>query len=104
MDVEFDRSSGLKSIPQKFGIENALRIAFASHGLMVLFLFFLLLFASKLGILYLAGVVVVAGLLLYEHSLVSAEDLSKINIAFFNVNGIISIRLMFFVIADCVWI
>ena len=48
MDVEFDRSSGLKSIPQKFGIENALRIAFASHGMMVLFLLGLLLFAGQL--------------------------------------------------------
>ena len=104
MDVEFDQRSNLKSIPQKFGIEKALRIAFASHGLMVLFLFVLLLFSNKLGMLYLAGVVIVAGLLIYEHSLVSQEDLSKINIAFFNMNGVISIALMFFVIADCVWI
>ena len=69
---------------------------------MVLFLFALLLFVDKLGVLYLTGVVLVAGLLMYEHSLVSPKDLSKINIAFFNMNGIISINLMFFVIADCV--
>ena len=49
-------------------------------------------------------VVIVAGLLGYEHSLVSQEDLSKINIAFFNMNGIISIALMFFVIADSLWV
>ena len=104
MDVEFDRSSGLKSIPQKFGIENALRIAFASHGMMVLFLLGLLLFVGQLGVLYSIGVVVVAILLFYEHSLVRPDDLSRINIAFFNINGIISLGLMVFVIIDCVWI
>ena len=104
MDVDFDRSSGLKSIPQKFGIENALRIAFASHGVMVLFLLGLLLFVGQLGVLYSIGVVLVAILLFYEHSLVRPDDLSRINIAFFNINGIISLGLMVFVIIDCVWI
>ena len=103
MDVEFDRENNLKSIPQKFGIENALRIAFVSHGLMILFLVVLLQFVDELGILYSVGVIIVAGLLTYEHSLVRPDDLSKINIAFFNMNGIISIGLMFFVIADYVW-
>ena len=103
MDVEFDRENNLKSIPQKFGIENALRIAFVSHGLMILFLVVLLQFVDELGILYSVGVIIVAGLLIYEHSLVRPSDLSKINIAFFNMNGIISIGLMFFVIADYVW-
>ncbi len=103
MDVEFDRESNLKSIPQKYGIANALRIAFASHGLMILFLFVLLQFVGELGILYSVGVVIVAGLLMYEHSLVRPDDLSKINVAFFNMNGIISTGLMVFVIADCVW-
>ena len=104
MDVEFDRNSGLKSIPQKFGVQNALRIAFASHGMMVVFLLGLLLFVGQLGVLYSAGVLIVAILLFYEHSLVRPDDLSKINIAFFNMNGIISIGLMVFVIIDCVWI
>ena len=104
MDVEFDRNSGLKSIPQKFGVQNALRIAFASHGIMVVFLLGLLLFVGQLGVLYSTGVVMVAILLFYEHSLVRPNDLSKINIAFFNMNGIISIGLMLFVIIDCVWI
>ncbi len=104
MDMKFDRESNLKSIPQKFGIENALRIAFASHGLMILFLFALLQPVSELGILYGAGVVIVAGLLVYEHSLVCPDDLSQINMAFFNVNGIISIGLMIFIIVDCVWV
>ena len=103
MDVEFDRENNLKSIPQRFGVENALRIAFVSHGLMILFLAVLLKFVDELGILYSAGVIIVAGLLIYEHSLVRPDNLSKINIAFFNMNGVISIGLMFFVIADYVW-
>ena len=104
MDVKFDRENNLKSIPQRFGVENALRIAFASHVLMILFLVVLLQFVAELGILYSVGVFIVAGLLIYEHSLVRPDDLSKINIAFFNMNGIISIGLMVFVIADYIWI
>ena len=103
MDVKFDRENNLKSIPQRFGVQNALRIAFASHVLMILFLVILLQFVAELGILYSVGVIIVAGLLIYEHSLVRPDDLSKINIAFFNMNGIISIGLMLFVIADYVW-
>ncbi len=104
MDVKFDRENNLKSIPQRFGVQNALRIAFASHVLMILFLVVLLQFVAELGVLYSVGVFIVAGLLIYEHSLVKPDDLSKINIAFFNMNGIISIGLMFFVIADYIWI
>jgi 4-hydroxybenzoate polyprenyltransferase len=104
MDVEFDRASSLNSIPQKFGIKTALLIAYISHGLMIVLLFALLQFVSELGVLYSTGVFIVAGLLIYEHSLVCPDDLSAINIAFFNVNGIISMGLMVFVIADCVWI
>jgi len=103
MDVAFDRENNLNSIPQKFGVENALRIAFASHVLMIVLLFALLQPVNELGILYVAGVVIVAGLLIYEHSLVRPDDLSKINMAFFNVNGIISVGLMVFIILDCTW-
>jgi 4-hydroxybenzoate polyprenyltransferase len=61
----------------------------------------LLLVIPDLGWIYFFGVIVTAGLLFYEHSLVRADDLSLVNVAFFNVNGIISILLMFFVIVDC---
>ena len=104
MDVEFDRKNKLNSIPQKFGVETALCIASISHGLMIVLLFALLQPVNELGVLYGAGVFIVAGLLVYEHSLVCPDDLSKINIAFFNVNGVISMGLMVFVVADCVWI
>jgi 4-hydroxybenzoate polyprenyltransferase len=104
MDVKFDRENKLNSIPQKFGVETALHIASISHGLMIVLLFALLKPVNELGALYVTGVFIVAGLLVYEHSLVRPDDLSKINIAFFNVNGIISIGLMLFVVIDCVWI
>jgi len=103
MDMEFDRENKLNSIPQKFGVETALRIAFFSHSLMIALLFALLQPVSELGILYCIGVVIVAGLLFYEHSLVQPDDLSKINMAFFHVNGVISVGLMLFIIMDCTW-
>jgi len=104
MDIEADRANRLHSIPERFGIETALKMAFASHAVMVVFLLVLLEPTVLLGWLYLAGVVLVAGLLAYEHSLIKKDDLSKVNMAFFNVNGIISIGLMAFVIVDCVWV
>ena len=104
MDIEADRANRLHSIPERFGIETALKMAFASHAVMVVFLLVLLEPTVLLGWVYLAGVALVAGLLVYEHSLIKKDDLSKVNMAFFNVNGIISIGLMAFVLVDCVWV
>jgi len=104
MDVDVDRVNRLYSIPQRFGVAMALKMAWASHAVMVVFLLILLEFTVLLGPIYLAGVVLVAGLLIYEHSLVKKDDLSNVNMAFFNVNGIISIGLMVFVVVDCVWV
>jgi 4-hydroxybenzoate polyprenyltransferase len=104
MDVDTDRLNRLNSIPQRFGVEMALKMAWTSHAVMVVFLLVLLESTVLLGPVYLAGVVLVAGLLIYEHSLVKKDDLSNVNMAFFNVNGIISIGLMVFVIVDCIWV
>ena len=104
MDVEADRANHLNSIPQRLGVEMALKLAWASHALMVVFLLILCWFSVLLGWLAGVGVALVAGLLVYEHSLVNKDDLSKVNMAFFNVNGVISIGLMAIVIADCIWI
>ena len=104
MDVEADRANHLNSIPQRLGVEMALKLAWASHALMVVFLLILCWFSALLGWLAGVGVALVAGLLVYEHSLVNKDDLSKVNMAFFNVNGVISIGLMAIVIADCIWI
>jgi 4-hydroxybenzoate polyprenyltransferase len=104
MDVDADRMNRLHSIPQRFGIEMSLKMAWASHVVMVVFLLILLESTILLGPVYFVGVVLVAGLLIYEHSLVKKDDLSNVNMAFFNVNGVISIGLMVFVIVDCVWV
>jgi 4-hydroxybenzoate polyprenyltransferase len=93
-DFDFDRQAGLHSIPRHVGIRHALWIARAFHLVMVgLLVAQLIVFGmGKLAVL---GVLVVILLLLYEHSLVRADDLSKLNAAFFTMNGVISV--LFFV-------
>jgi 4-hydroxybenzoate polyprenyltransferase len=98
-DCEFDRNNGLHSIPQSFGIANALWISRALHVFVLLLLGGLVL-AFGLGKLAMVGVVVVAMLLAYEHSLVRADDLSKLNAAFFTMNGVIAVVFFVFVAAD----
>ena len=98
-DYDFDRRVGLHSVPRYCGIARALWIARLFHLLMLLFLV-ALVFAFGLGKLAVAGIVVVALLLLYEHSLVSAEDLSRLNAAFFTMNGVISVLFFFFIAGD----
>lgn len=98
-DYEFDVERGLHSIPSKLGIEKSFRLVRIFHGVMLLFLL-LVLPGSGLGWIYFAGVVVVAGLLLYEHSLVKPKDLSKLNAAFFNMNGYISVTIFVFTLID----
>ncbi len=100
-DCEFDRKYGLHSIPRYTGIRVALWIARLFHLLMLLLLISLVLVFS-LGKLALTGAVIVAALLAYEHSLVSADDLSKLNAAFFTMNGVISVVFFFFVAADLI--
>lgn len=102
MDMESDRINSLHSIPQKYGIAGALKLAFFAHFIMVVFLI-TLVYLPILGGSYLTGIILVAGLLFYEHSLVQPDDLSHVNTAFFKVNGVISILLMAIVIADCMW-
>ena len=88
-DADFDRSVRLHSIPARFGIATALRIALGSHLLTIAMLLGVWQIAG-LGWIFLAGVAVIAILLLYEHSLVSATDLTRVNIAFFQVNAVVS--------------
>lgn len=91
-DVEVDRREGLHSIPAWLGVPAALRIARLCHVLTVALLIAVGAM-SGLGGPYWVGVAAVAGLLVYEHSLVSAADLSRLNLAFFNVNGYISVTI-----------
>jgi len=98
-DFNFDRETGLHSIPRHLGIARALWIARVFHLIMLLLLITLLP-AFGLGKLAIAGVIAVAALLAYEHSLVSSHDLSKLNAAFFTMNGVISVIFFVFVAAD----
>jgi 4-hydroxybenzoate polyprenyltransferase len=91
-DYEFDHSAGLHSVPRYFGIARALTIARVFHVMMLLSLLGLVA-AFGLGKIAATGVVVVALLITYEHSLVKANDLSKLNAAFFTMNGVISVVL-----------
>ena len=102
-DVDFDRRAGLFSIPERFGIANALLIARVMHAGVVALLAWL---AASCALPWPAwlGVVVVAALLAYEHSLVKANDLGKLDAAFFIMNGYISISfLLFWGAASALW-
>ena len=98
-DYDFDLQAGLHSVPRFFGIGAALWIARAFHLIMVALLVALVI-AFGLGIFAAGGIVAVILLLLYEHSLVKPNDLSKLNAAFFTMNGVISVLFFVFVAAD----
>ncbi len=98
-DYEFDCASGLHSLPRYLGIPRALWLARLLHtGMVALLIALVLVFG--LGKLAVAGVVLVAVLIGYEHSLVSNEDLSRLNAAFFTMNGVISVVFFLFIAAD----
>jgi 4-hydroxybenzoate polyprenyltransferase len=89
-DAEFDRRERLHAVPARFGISAALRAARVCHALTAAALAAVGL-VMDLGLAYWLGWLVVVGLLVYEHSLVSADDLSRLDVAFFNINGYISV-------------
>ena len=91
-DTDFDRAEKLHSIPARFGNAAALRLAQVSH-IITIGLLGAVGLAMNLGGVYWIGLAIVAALLIYEHSLVKPNDLSKVNLAFFNVNGYISITI-----------
>jgi 4-hydroxybenzoate polyprenyltransferase len=93
-DIDFDRSRGLASVPARLGIRGSLRLAMICHVLMVVCLVALKWVAAPLlGWVYLVGIGLAAALLVYEHSLVRPDDLSRVNLAFFQVNAILSLGL-----------
>jgi len=98
-DYDFDRKAGLHSIPRYLGIRGALWMARAFHLIMVGLLIALLI-VFGMGKLAAGGVAVIILLLIYEHSLVKADDLSKLNAAFFTMNGVISVLFFIFVAGD----
>lgn len=101
-DTDFDREKKLFSVPARWGIPTSLRIAMLSHLCSIACLFGLWYIAG-LGLVFLIGVTVVAVLLAYEHWLVRPDDLTRVGVAFFNVNAIISIGLFVLGLAD-IWL
>ena len=101
-DFDFDRKHRLYSIPAKFGIRPALWISSVLHVVMVAILLGVRLLAD-LGGVYLVGVGIVIVILIYEHAIVKPHDLSRVNLAFFTLNGMVSLVLMALSVADMIW-
>ncbi|MDQ0299444.1 4-hydroxybenzoate polyprenyltransferase [Salibacterium salarium] len=98
-DQEHDQKEGIYSIPARFGITKALYISRSFHTIS-LFALLTLHFVSPLSVFYLAGVIIAGLIMTYEHSMVKPHDLSKVGVAFFPMNGIISIVMLIFTIGD----
>jgi 4-hydroxybenzoate polyprenyltransferase len=101
-DTAFDRTAGLHAVPARFGNASALRLARVNHAL-TLVLFAAMGLMMMLSWVYWVALIVVGALLIYEHMLVSPEDLTRVNIAFFNVNGYIAL-VMFFATWIALWV
>ncbi|HCL28850.1 MAG TPA: 4-hydroxybenzoate octaprenyltransferase [Candidatus Latescibacteria bacterium] len=102
-DHDFDRKAGLYSIPVRFGLVGALRLARVMHLLAVLFMV-ALGFSAGLQAVYFIGVAAITSLLVYEHRLVSPQDLTKVNTAFMTMNSLVSVAFFIFILADILWL
>lgn len=103
LDDEFDRKAGIHSMVQKFGIPGALKLAKLLHlGFIVLLTYFGLL--AGMGVLFYIALALIAGFLIYEHAIVSPDDLGRVNAAFFTVNGAISAFFLCVVVAEVFWV
>jgi len=92
-DVDFDRKANLFSLPSRFGIRPALWVSTGFHAATILLLIGTAMLA-ELGWMAFGGIAMVAGILYWEHRLVTPDDLSRVNVAFFNLNGYVSILLL----------
>jgi 4-hydroxybenzoate polyprenyltransferase len=99
-DEDFDRAQGLHSVPAALGKAGAIRVSRALHVLCVLLFAAVGLLMPELGALYFGGVALIGGMLVYEQSLVRADDLSRIDAAFFNINGALSVVFFGIVLAE----
>ncbi len=97
-DAEFDRREGWHSVPARLGVKASLRVAAVCHAIMLILLTVLGIASPHLHTIYMIGLAAIAVLLIYEHWLVRPDDLSRVNRAFFQINGIISIGLLVLVL------
>jgi 4-hydroxybenzoate polyprenyltransferase len=104
-DAEFDKQARLRSIPATLGVRGALRLAAICHAATMICLALLVVLCPQLhlGWIFGGGIISVAALLVYEHWLVRPDDLTRVNIAFFNVNIIISVGLLIVGTVDVWW-
>lgn len=102
-DADFDAAAGLRSVPARLGVAGALRVAWFSHMAMLAVLIALPWVSPPLGPIFAVAMVVTAGLVIRQHRLVSADDLDRVNQAFFDTNAAISVTLLVAGVADC-WI
>jgi 4-hydroxybenzoate polyprenyltransferase len=102
-DVEIDRRDGLFSVPARLGVRRALWIARAAHLLSVACLVGVGVLSPQLDLIWFVAVGVVACVLLIEHRLVRPDDLSKLNLAFFTLNGVVSLTLGLLGMVDVLW-
>lgn len=102
MDYAFDVANGVRSIPVRFGIARALRIAAASHALTFALLLLVGLLTGS-GAWYYLAVVVMGGILLYEHRIVNPQDLGRVNVAFFDANMWLALTMLAGVVVDVTW-
>jgi 4-hydroxybenzoate polyprenyltransferase len=98
-DIDFDKKEGLYSIPSVYGVKSTLLLSFASHILMLVLLVGLM-FVLKLGFIFKTGLVIIAALIWYEHTLVKADNFTNVPVAFFNVNAAVSLTLLIFTVMD----
>ncbi len=99
-DITFDQKEGLHSIPARIGVAASLRVAAVCHVIMFGLLVALAIVSPHLGTIFEIGLGLIGGLLIYEHALVRADDLSRVNRAFFHVNGVISVGLLVLVLVQ----
>jgi len=99
-DIEFDKKSRLHSIPEALGVKSSLRLAKLFHLTTFIFLILIGYANPNLGYIYIIGTIIIGIFMIYEHSLISASNLSKLDNAFFNVNAYISMTLAIFTISD----
>lgn len=101
-DVEFDKEQKLLSFPERFGISFSLHFSYFLHMVVIITLA-LLVFIADLRHIYLVGWLMISLLLIYEHRIIKPSDLSRVNTAFFTINGAVSLLLMFFTLFDILY-
>ncbi|NJD53903.1 MAG: 4-hydroxybenzoate octaprenyltransferase [Candidatus Methanoperedens sp.] len=98
-DIDFDIRNKLYSVPAVFGVKRALDMSFLSHILMLILLI-ALMFVLNLGVIFKVGLIIIAALIWYEHTLVKADNFTNVPVAFFNVNAAVSLSMLAFTVLD----